>query len=143
VDTIRARRLDTVAFLLAEQGNCLRIRAEELRRVTGRRLRPVTGSTLPSLPLPKSWALAVILCPGDGTEAVAAWARGIDAASRRDRLWFYEAPGVRPRDAYAAWIAADLDPNVLRDSFTDFYDFNRLFSNDLNEQIWLDHKPVR
>lgn len=105
--------------------------------MTGRKISLVEPSTLP-LPetLPKSWILAVLLCTGDSTEEVSAWARRLPPAARR-RIWFYEAPTIDPARAYAAWREAGLG-SPLADAFSDFLHFNRLFGNDLNEQIYQD-----
>lgn len=141
VNVVRAHRLDTTAYLVATQPNCLAIRRIEGEKVTGRRLRLASPDGLPPPDrLPSSWVVAVLLCPGDTTDALAAWTRALPLVLRH-RIWFYEAPSLDPAVAYRAWHDAGLG-KPLADPFRDFYDFNRLFANDLNEQIYQDHKPA-
>lgn len=140
VEIIQRHRLDTTAFLVAAQPNCLAIGAVESQKVTGRRLKLIQPSALPAPDdLPASWVVAVLLCPGDTTADIAKWIRRLPTALR-SRVWFYEAPGIDVSLAYASWKAEGLG-NPLADAFSDFFDFNRLFANDLNEQIYQDYKP--
>lgn len=140
VATIRRHKKATVAYLFAVHPECLEVTTEIVNRVTGRTLVRAGLDTLPRAPLPGSWAMAVVLCPGDGTEAIADWARRLPRPDARDRIWFYEAPGVETKGAYKAWVAAGHDPDVLRDRFEGWREFNRLFGNDLNERIWRDFR---
>lgn len=140
VETIRRHRFDTTAFLVAVQPNCLGIAALESQKVTGRRLKLLAPNAPPSPDaLPASWVVAVLLCPGDSTTEITKWARRLPAAAR-SRIWFYEAPTLDVPLAYGSWKDAGLG-NPLADAFADFLDFNRLFANDLNEQIYQDYKP--
>lgn len=136
VAVVRARRMGTLAYVLADSGSCLDIQALEVARVRGRNLRAITSTDLPRLRPPASWAMAVVLCPGDTTEALAAWARRL-APAELDRVWFYEHPGAEPRRAYAGWVEAGL-PMPLRDVVRDFATFHMLFGNDLNDRIYAD-----
>lgn len=139
VDVIRRHRFDTTAFLVAAQPNCLDIGRLESQKVTGRRLRLVTAAELPGPDrLPASWVVAVLLCPGDTTERIAPWAKQLPTPFWH-RIWFYKARGLDPESAYAPWKEAGLG-KPLADAFQDFLDFNRLFANDLNEQIYQDFK---
>lgn len=142
VDVVRRHRFDTTGFLVAAQPNCLAIARLESQRVTGRRLKLLEAGSLPSEDdLPRSWVVAVLLCPGDTTELVADWTKRLPMGLR-GRVWFYEAPGIDVVRAYDGWKQAGLG-NPLADPFTDFLEFNRLFANDLNEQIYQDHRPLQ
>ena len=140
VEIIRRHRLDTTAFVVATQPNCLAIATLEAQKVTGRRLKLIRPDELASPErLPASWVVAVLLCPGDATAAIASWVRRLPSIAR-SRIWFYEAPGIDGAWAYAAWKDAGLG-NPLADPFSGFLEFNKLFANDLNEQIYQDHRP--
>lgn len=142
VEVVRRHRFDTIAYLVTAQPNCLAIARLESQKVTGRRLKLLEVESLPSAgDLPPSWLVAVLLCPDDTTELVAAWTKRLPPALR-GRVWFYEAPGIDATRAYDGWKKAGLG-NPLADPFTDFLDFNRLFANGLNEQIYQDHQLER
>lgn len=138
-EIIRAHRLHTTCYVLAETGACLNLKAEEVRRVTGRRLLPITGASLPRR-LPRSWILAVVLCPGDLTGTLASWALRLTPADL-DRILFYEAQQLPDLDAtYRGWVEARLpDPN--RFPVDDLAHLTRLIGLDLNRRILRDHQP--
>ncbi len=140
VAVIRRHRLDTVAYLLASDGDCLGVTQQIVERVTGRNLVLTDVESLLHHPLPESWALAVLLCPGDDTAGLAEWARGVSESDREQRIWFYESPGIDAARAYAPWLRAGHGSEILRDTFDGWKDFNRLFGNDLNQRIWLDFR---
>lgn len=135
-EVVRAHRMDTVAYVLADAGDCLGIRDDEVANVSGRNLVPVDSENLPDLDPEGSWALAAIVCPGETVEALAAWA---DARPREDleRVWVYLHRDVDPRRAMAPWAKADLPP-VDADIVADFPTFHRRFGNDLNDRIYAD-----
>lgn len=141
VATIRKHKTDTVAYLFANQPNCLGITDEIVRRVTGRNLVHVEADSLPGPSLPRSWALAVVLCPGDDTAAIAEWARAVPQAEVKERVWFYEAQGVNDKTAYQAWRTAGLSSEIIRVTFRGWKEFNRLFGQALNDRIWQDFRP--
>lgn len=136
VAVVRAHRMGTLAYVVADSGNCLDIQAHEVARVRGRSLRTITSADLPRLRPPASWAMAVVLCPGDTTEALAAWAHKLPPPEL-DRIWFDEHPGVEPDKAYAAWVESGL-AMPLRDVVRDFATFHTLFGDDLNDRIYAD-----
>lgn len=130
--------MDATAFVVADSGDCLGIQRDEVARVKGRRLLSLTGRDLEQLAPTGSWIMAVLLCPGDGTEDLARWARRRPAQDL-DRIGFYEHPDVDARRSYLAWVKAEL-PMPLRDKVNDFAGFHRLFGNDLNDRIYADAK---
>jgi hypothetical protein len=84
--------------------------------------------------------MAVILCPGDATDALGRWAVG-RAATELDRIAFYEHGDVRPRAAYAGWLDARLPSQIERYPVRDFKEFVRLFGQHLNQRILEDFRP--
>lgn len=139
-EIIKAHRKDTTCYVLADTGTCLELKAQEVRRVTGRTLVPLTSARLPGTP-PRSWMLAVVLCPGDDTKRLAAWALRLRPADQ-DRIDFYEPQALPQVDAvYGAWTEAGLpDPN--RFPVDDLAHLNRLLGLDLNRRILRDHQPA-
>jgi hypothetical protein len=141
VAVVRAHRGKTVAFVLADTGTCLDIQRDKVARVRGRALRAIASSDLGRLRLPASWAMAVVLCPGDTTDALAAWASKLDHADV-ERISFYEHPDVDPALAYRGWSGAWL-PMPNRDVVKDFASLHRRFGNDLNDRTYQDAKARR
>src|SRR3989304_846539 len=93
-------------------------------------------SASPPPPEPDWWVLAVLLCPGDTTEAVAAWARQ-GRAPVADRIHFYLHPHTNPVEAFAAWYAAGhQEPRTAE--VEDFATFHKQFGWDLNNQVYRD-----
>lgn len=136
---IRAHAKDTVCYVFAETGDCLHLARGRAEAMTGRTLRHVTSARLPT-GLPKSWMVAAILCPGDTTDALAAWASRLEPG-QLDRIVFYEPPQldkVAPQ-VYAAWIGRHL-PDPVRQQVRDFRELNRLLGSDLNIRILQDHE---
>jgi len=140
VDVVRAHRFDTTAFLVASQPNCLRLAKTESGALTGRRLRLLPPAELAARTPSGSWCLAVIVCPGDGIDAVAAWAARLDRKDR-SRVWFYLSAGLEAASILKSWGRAGLGDPLWTD-FKGFLDFNQAFANDLTEQIYQDHKGV-
>lgn len=138
-EVIRANRMRTTCFVVAERGNCLDLRAEEIRRVSGRRFVPVSGATLPRT-LPPSWMLAVIVCPGDDSGRVAAWTKGLGFGQSR-LVFFYETQqGLDVAAFYRAWVAKRL-PDPARRRPKNFVDLCVALGADLNRRILADHRP--
>ena len=138
VDVVRAHRFDTTAFLFANQPNCLRLARTESDALTGRRLRLLPPAELATLTPSGSWCLAVIVCPGDGIDAVVAWASRLDPKDR-SRVWFFLSAGLEAASLLKPWDGAGLGDPLWTD-FKGFLDFNQVFANDLTEQIYQDHK---
>lgn len=137
---VRAHSQDTLGLVVADTGDCLGIRDAEIAHVR-RELRALTSSDLAKLVLPKSWLVAVLLCPGDDLQTLAAWALGLEEKDWR-LIRFYHHPGVDLVEALTPWYAAGLD-DVRADEVRDFASFHRLFGNDLNDQIYSDARSAR
>lgn len=113
------------------------IQRRSLRNIE-RRLQATSATDLPAVAdLPPSWLLAIVLSPGEDTDAVALWTASLPRRLR-GRVRFYLLPGVRA-SAFRAWYAAGLD-----DPFTaevrDWPSFHKQFGADLNLQVYLDHR---
>lgn len=89
---VRLGKEHAVGYLLATSGDCLTLRDEEIRHID-RNLVEIGLDRLRTLRPEGSWILAVLLCPGDGTEALAAWAKALPG-DEATRVVFYLAPGV-------------------------------------------------
>ncbi len=136
-DIILKHRKDTICFVLAETGICLGLAKDRVRSVTGRSLLLVNTDALPTN-LPPSWMLAVFLCPGDNTEALAKWAAKLGPA-RMTRIYFYEPEEFgRLAETYAAWIREGL-PDPIRRRAHGFKELNRLLGVDLNTMVLRDY----
>lgn len=135
---IRAHAKETVCYVLADSGDCLQLARGRAEAMTGRILRHVTSAQLPTV-LPRSWMLAVDLCPGDTTDALAAWASRLEPG-QLDRIVFYEPVQLDKvvTQVYAAWIGRHL-PSLVRQQVRDFKDLNRLLGSDLNIRILQDY----
>lgn len=130
---VRANVARTRGFLLAERHPCLDIRDREVESIQ-RDLRPAVAATLADLDLPDSWMLAVILCPGDDTTAVAAWAGQLQPR-HVDRIRFYAHPEADLGDALAAWMDRRLPPPRV-DETRDWGEFHRRFGLHLNDLVY-------
>jgi hypothetical protein len=114
--TVRANWKKTTAFLMASTQPCIHIRDDELAAIRENRVLVGLGSRdLEAWSPPASWMLAVMLCPGDDTKAVTAWAR----ENRVDfsRVHFYLHPKTDPV-ALQAWHEAGF-PTERADSDVD------------------------
>ncbi len=147
-DVILEHMHDTTAFVVARSAPCEAIRDQEIAAVKpstrtqkrGRVLRSVQPGELASLTLPKSWMLAVLLCPGDGTEEVASFMRSLGPAWR-DRVTFYHVPKTDLTEAFNAWVAASL-PLPLTETIERAGQLNAHLGAVLNEWIYQDHRPL-
>lgn len=137
---VMAHRFETTAFLLADSGECLETRDAEVLNVKGRRLVPITSAELSGLKLPTSWLLAVILCPGDDTAAIAAWTRRLPVADH-DRIRFYAHPDADLESALRIWHAVGLRDPPLR-SVRGARELARPLGMAINDRIYADHRPV-
>lgn len=134
-EVVRAHHSKSVGFVVAASAPCLGIRDDEIARVR-RNLRPVTPPGLPTPPPEGSWILAVMLCPGDDTASVAAWAATLHP-SLVDRIRFYHHPDTDLVAALTAWYAAGL-PDPLTAEISDFASFHKQFGLDFNNQVYRD-----
>lgn len=137
IDQVRRHKRDTTAYVLVEPGNCFRLGPADFAKVKGRALVPVTRNTLPVHPLPASWVLVVLVCPGDDLGSVAGWASRLPRVDLH-RVWFYELESADARGSYKMWSEAGL-PFPRRERAKDGAEFNRILANELNIRILLDH----
>lgn len=105
-DVVRAHHGDSDGVLVAGREPCLSIAHDESTNVAGRSFQVVPPDELHELELRPSWAMAVLLCPGDGTGTVADWVRSTDRDP--DRIVHYLHPDTDTRDALGAWHEAGL-----------------------------------
>lgn len=94
-------------------------------------------ANLPVHPLPRSWVLVVLACPGDDLGPVAAWASRL-ARTDLHRVWFYEPQAADARASYRPWVDAGL-PFPRRERVANAAEFGKLLANELNIRILLDH----
>lgn len=105
-DVVAEHHTDSDAVLVATREPCISIAYDEQANVHGRSFTIATPGELADLELRDSWLMAVLLCPGDGTEALAHWVR--EEARDPRRIVFYFHTDTDPRSALGAWQAADL-----------------------------------
>lgn len=139
VRRVRAHRLDTHAYVLVRSGNCFGLSPVLLQAVKVRRLVPVAPDGLARLRLPRSWILAVPLCPGETVAETARFAKSLPLGERH-RIWFFETGPIDVYAAYAPWRDAGLG-TPRRDPVRDLFELNRILANELNIRILLDHLP--
>jgi hypothetical protein len=132
---VRANIGKTRGFILAERHPCLDIRNKEVEAIH-RDLQPAFAAKLAGLRLPTSWLFAGILCPGDTTDEVAAWASALPARDL-DRVRFYAHPNVDMGEALAGWVEAHLPPPRV-DECGDWKEFHRRFGLNLNDMAYQD-----
>ena len=133
-DVVHPHRLDTLGILVAQREPCLRIATESELKQSGRRFQRV-DAVGPS-GLPESWCMAVLLCPGDDTKALAEWATTTGAET--SRVHFYLHKDTDPRRALAAWHRAGHAIPSTWDVAT-WKDLARNFGAKLNQQTHDDH----
>lgn len=132
---VRGGKDHAVGYLLATSGACLTLRDEELRHID-RNLVDVAPGQLPTLRPTGSWLLAVLLCPGDRTDEVAAWAKGLPGRAA-ERVVFYLAPGVDEADALRGWAKAGF-LQAATSTVKDWPQFHKRFGRDFNDQVYRD-----
>ena len=132
---VRANVARTRGFIVAERHPCLDIRDREVDSIR-RDLKPAFLTALDGLELPESWLLAIILCPGDNTQVVAAWAKRL-AGRDVDRIRFYAHPEADLNEALGAWVSARLPPPRVDDA-SDWREFHRRFGLHLNDRAYQD-----
>jgi hypothetical protein len=99
--TVREHAPETEGYLLASAQPCLAVDEAALR--ASRRVVRIHPGELAGLRPGRSWAMAVLVCPGEDTSAVAEWARARRAEAHR--VWFYLHPDAS-REALRPWREA-------------------------------------
>lgn len=126
---------DTPAFMLAMSPPCTRIRDEELEAIgNNRALHSIEAADLASWTPPRSWLLAVLVCPGDDLAPLTAWVGG----AAIDRVRFYVHADADPFDALAAWADAGFPDPIVDDGIDSWRTFHRRFGRDLAVRILQD-----
>ncbi|MCA1810638.1 MAG: hypothetical protein LC623_01340 [Halobacteriales archaeon] len=123
----------TTGILLASQHPCIGIRDTEVRHIR-RLLLAAHPDDLGTLKPPPSWVMGVILCPGDSTEPLAAWARRHRADGRR--VWFYLHPDAEA-EALRPWRDAGFRTDQV-DTVSSWQELHPLFGLALNDQVYAD-----
>lgn len=136
---VRAHHRRTVGLVVAQSGDCLKIQADERDLVRGRAFQPLRPGELARRAIPKSWFLGVLLCPGDTTDALAAWAKTL-APDDLERIHMYYTPSVDLRRALAAWTREGL-PDVPVNEVRNFRSFHHLYGRHHADRVFRDHGP--
>lgn len=105
-DVVHPRRLDTLGILVASRDPCLAIATEDALKQTGRKFSIVAPEEVKATRFPRSWAMGVILCPGDDTEELAHWAKR--RTVHPGRVSFYYHFQAEPGEVLRAWSEAGL-----------------------------------
>jgi len=126
----------TLAFIVSShQPSCLKMATDEVEFID-RWMKRVILDQLPTR-LPDSWFMAVIVCPGDDLERLAAWMTKNGA----DRVRFY-----LHKDAGAAQLAPIRDAghdlrHVRPERFAAYGAMHKRLGLDLSDQIYEDFRP--
>lgn len=129
----------TTAYLLASTRPCIEIRDDELDAVRDRRVLVGVGpKDLEDWSPSGSWMLAVILCPGDSTEHLAAWAK--EHRIDETRVHFYLHPDT-PWDVLKPWDDAGFPTDRVDDDVDSWKRLHRLFGLALNDRVAKDWWP--
>lgn len=132
-DVVKAHWRQTKGYVLAGRQPCIQIRDDEVKRIN-RVLVATHPDDLASLKLPKSWVMAVLLCPGDTTNDLAAWAR--QHRIQTSRVWFFLHPRTDP-EALRPWRDAGYRTDQA-DVVATWKDLHPLFGLALNDQVYSD-----
>lgn len=125
---------DSLGVFVASREPCIGMAASPPAR--GRLSQRVLPEDLDGIDLPPSHAIAVVLCPGDDTRAVArlAVARSVPA----ERFYFFYTAKTRLADALAAWTEAGL-PVLYSHEVEDWRGLNKKFGAFWNAWVHDDH----
>lgn len=135
-EAVRRNWRRTTAFLLASTQPCITIRDEELQAIRAHRVLVGVGpDDLAGWEPGASWMLAVVLCPGDSTDALAAWARRhrIDAS----RVHFYLHPDA-PLKVLNGWAEGGFPTDRVDTDVDSWQRLHKLFGLALSDRIVLD-----
>lgn len=133
-DVVKRHWRETKGYVIASRQPCIRIRDDEVKRI--KRVLVATGFDGLPLDLPKSWIVAVILCPGDDLGAVLTWARRHKVQG--SRVWFFLHTGVDP-ETLRPWKDAGFKTDQA-EVVKSWEDLHRSFGLALNDQVYADFK---
>ncbi len=136
-DVIHPHRFETAGYLLATSAPCTRIVADEVR-IVKRTLYALTSGHAPPVSRPRSWVLAILVCPGDTLAGIAPWVRRL-ASRDRERVYVYFHPDTDQVAALAPWYKAGLD-DPITSLAQDFRSFHKSFGARMNLQTYLDFR---
>lgn len=136
-DTVLRHWEDTTAYLLGFRKPCIDIRDAELREIRDHRVVvSLDARELTTWKPPKSWFMAVLLCPGDDLKPLLDWIkkRGVDA--NRIHLYVHRHQDV---DEFAtAWEEAGHSAYNLDSNINSWHDLHQLLGNHLSIRIYQD-----
>lgn len=137
-DVIRRHWRSTPAYVVANVPPCLGLRDQAVLP-KGRRYAAASFRDLEGIKPAKSWALAVILCPGDTLHAVASWAVR-HRVEDGNRFLVFHVDGVDLRAALAPWRDAGYGLPMLVQVAT-WREMAAILGQHLNNTILRDHTP--
>ena len=105
-DVVHPRCRDTLGIVVAATQPCFRIATEQQMKAVGRTIHIASPEAFHRIKRPKSWAVAVILCPRDDTEVLAAFVKANKLSAQR--FHFYYHPTTDFRKALQPWHDAGL-----------------------------------
>lgn len=124
---VKPHILKTVGYVVAQGGACLDImRREAAFDPKKRRFRAVEAHLLSGTTFKGSWFMGILLCPGDTTDVIAAWAKARPAADL-ERVRFYFHVGTHQRDAMSAWVRAGLPDPLFDEGLAAWGPFHKLY----------------
>lgn len=128
----------SLGLFVAASEPCIGIAADPpAKGRLSRRLRPQQLQSQPELP--RSFAVAVVLCPGDHTGDVAAFAQARKIPM--DRFYFFYTANTDVRKALAAWTAAR-HPVSYSFEIHDWQGLNKKFGAFWNAWVHDDHCTI-
>lgn len=134
---VRPHLKETIGYVLATSGDRLDVQKREIQAIKNRLFKSLRPDDLAGLRLPPSWILGVLLCPGDSTDTVAAWASAL-AAVDRGRLRFYFLGGTDAGAAMRAWTQEGLGP-VAYTNVSTWQHFHHRYGADHAIRVYQDH----
>lgn len=137
-EIIRRHWRATTASVLASEPPCLGLRDQAVLP-KGRRCDAKEMRDLAALRPGKSWVMAIILCPGDNLQQVAAWA--VRHRADGDRFILFHVAGVDLRQALAPWRKAGFGLPLLVEVET-WLDMAGVLGSHINNVILRDHGPM-
>ena len=135
-EIIRRHWKDCPTYLVANQPPCLDLR-DQAALPKGRRYEASSFATLAALRPPASWAMGVILCPGDTLEEVAAWALS-NKVQDANRILIFHRTDVDLKAALGPWRQAGYGLPMLVEVET-WVDMAQILGRHVNNTILRDH----
>lgn len=127
----------SLGLFVAARQPCIGMAASPPAR--GRLSQRVATGRLDRVRLPPSYAVAVVLCPGDDTAAVTGFAARHDLPD--ERFYFFYAPGPDMRAATAAWRSSGRAV-LYSHEISDWKALNQKFGAFWNAWIHDDHCQI-